>query len=113
MGRGTDRKSTRLNATLSRPDTMEAYNRAPTPISREQAYNRPAEMSRAQSFNSPQNRLAYGPSYYNGGGERSFVGGNERGYTAPSQSYRAPTQQAYRGSSESFGRNDLGDRKST
>ena len=92
--------------------TMEAYNRAPTPISREQAYNRPAEMSRAQSFNSPQNRLAYGPSYYNGGGERSFVGGNERGYTAPSQSYRAPTQQAYRGSSESFGRNDLGGRSS-
>jgi hypothetical protein len=78
--------------------TMEAYNRAPAPISRAQAYSRPAEISR------PESRLAYGPSYYNGGGER--------GYSAPAQSSREPAMQAYRGSPESFGRSDFGGRSS-
>ena len=49
--------------------TMEAYNRTPAPISRQPAYS------------SPQSRLAYGPSYYNGGARA----------TAPAQAYRAPT----------------------
>jgi hypothetical protein len=70
---------------------MEAYNRGPAPISRQQSYNR------------PENRLAYGPSYYNGGGERNFSNGGERGYSGPAQSYRGSSMQAYRGSSESFG----------
>ncbi len=80
---------------------MEAYNRAPAPISRSESYSR------------PESRLAYGPDVYNGGGERSFVGG-ERGYSQPSQTYRAPTQQAYRGYSEaeSFGRSDFSSRSS-
>jgi hypothetical protein len=52
----------------SRP-AMEAYNREPAPVSRPQAYS------------SPQSRLAYGPSYYNG----------ERAGT-PAQSYRAPAE---------------------
>jgi hypothetical protein len=72
---------------------MEAYNRAPAPVSRPQAYS------------APENRLAYGPSYYNGGANNS---GGPRGFTAPAQPYRAPTQQAYRGPSESFGRGDFG-----
>jgi hypothetical protein len=40
---------------------MEAYNRAPAPISRTQAYSR------------PESRLAYGPEVYNGAG-RGFAG---------------------------------------
>jgi hypothetical protein len=68
--------------------TMEAYNRTPAPISRPQTYS------------SPQSRLAYGPSYYNGGGERS--------YSAPGQSYRGPTMQTYRSPAESVGRSDFG-----
>jgi hypothetical protein len=74
---------------------MEAYNRMPAPVSRSQAYS------------APENRLAYGPSYYNGGGayngRGAYNGGGERSYAAPVQSYRAPTMQAYRGSGESFG----------
>ncbi|HEV2619940.1 MAG TPA: DUF3300 domain-containing protein, partial [Acidobacteriaceae bacterium] len=42
---------------------VEAYNRAPSPIARTQAYSR------------PESRLAYGPSYYNGGGAGSYGGG--------------------------------------
>jgi hypothetical protein len=61
---------------------LEAYTRAPAPISR-------------QAYSAPQSRLAYGPSYYNGSGAR--------GYMVPSQTYRAPVQQAYRGSAGSFG----------
>ena len=59
---------------------MEAYNRAPAPISRPQTYS------------NPQSRLAYGPSYYNGGG---YNGGERR--AAPAQSYGAPAQSFQRG----------------
>jgi Protein of unknown function (DUF3300) len=71
----------------SRPVT-EAYNRAPAPVSRTDSYAR------------PENRLAYGPSYYNGGG-REYANGGGRGYSAPAQSYRQPTMEAYRSASES------------
>jgi hypothetical protein len=62
---------------------MEAYNHTPAPISRPQAYS------------NPQSRLAYGPSYYNGG-ERGGV---------PAQMYRAPAGRAPRGD---YGRTDFG-----
>jgi Protein of unknown function (DUF3300) len=79
---------------------MEAYNRAPAPISRQQSDSR------------PESRLAYGPSYYNGGGERGLSGGSERGYSTPSQVYRGTTMQAGRGRSESMGRGDFSGRGS-
>jgi hypothetical protein len=69
---------------------MEAYNHTPAPISRPQTYS------------SPESRLAYGPSYYNGGGaynSRGAYNGGERA-AAPMQTYRSPE--------ESFGRNDFG-----
>jgi hypothetical protein len=104
FARGPER-STPIERSYGRPvsesygrSTMEAYNRAPAPI------------GRAQSYGSPQNRLAYGPIYYNGSGER--------GYAAPSQSYRGSTMQASRGSSgsgsgsEPFGRSNFGGRSS-
>jgi hypothetical protein len=59
---------------------MEAYNRAPAPISRPQTYS------------NPQSRLAYGPSYYNGGG---YNGGERR--AAPAQNYGPPAQSFQRG----------------
>ena len=54
---------------------MEAYNRAPAPISR-------------PTYSAPQSRLAYGPSAY---------GGAERGYSNPAQGYRAPAESFQRG----------------
>jgi len=84
--------------------TMEAYNRAPSPISRPQAYSRPQELSRpqTQAYSRPESRLAYGPEAY-GGGERSSYGSVGRGYSAP-------VQQAYRAPAESFQRNDFAGR---
>jgi hypothetical protein len=83
----------------SRPQ-LQASNRLPAPI------------SRSQAFSNPQNRLAYGPSYYNGSGayngRGAYNGGVRGGYAAPSQSYRAPAEQAYRSSSEAFGRSYFG-----
>jgi len=63
--------------------TMEAYNRTPAPISRPQAYSR------------PESRLAYGPSYYNGGQRAA----------APVQTYRAPAESYPR---SDYGRTDYG-----
>jgi hypothetical protein len=84
---------------------LEAYNRAPAPISRQAAYSRPTEVSRGQTYARPESRLAYGPEYYNGGG-------SERGYAAPAQAYRGTAMQASRGSNEAFGRSDFGGRSS-
>jgi hypothetical protein len=106
FARGTERGAPiersygRPSSELSRRPESTAYNRAPAPISRSESYNR------------PESRLAYGPNYYNGGGERGLSAGGERGYSAPSQAYRGTMQQAYRGSSESLGRSDFGGRNS-
>ncbi|HUD23679.1 MAG TPA: DUF3300 domain-containing protein [Acidobacteriaceae bacterium] len=63
---------------------VEAYNRAPAPISRPQATNR------------PESRLAYGPGAY-GGDERSSYGRAEQSYSSPmQQSYRVPTENIQR-----------------
>ena len=102
MERGApiERSYGRPSSELSRRPELEAYNRTPAPISRSESYGR------------PESRLAYGPNYYNGGGERGLSAGGERGYSAPSQAYRGSTEQAYRGSSESVGRSDFGGRSS-
>jgi hypothetical protein len=73
-----------------RPAT-ESYNRAPL-----EAYNRtPAPISRPQAYSRPESRLAYGPSYYNGG-QRA---------TAPVQAHRAPAESYPR---SDYGRTDYG-----
>jgi hypothetical protein len=102
MERGApiERSYGRPSSELSRRPELTAYNRTPAPISRSQSYSR------------PENRLAYGPSYYNGGGERGLSGVGERGYSGSAQAYRGTTQQAYRGSSESVGRGDFAGRSS-
>jgi hypothetical protein len=84
-----ERAYARQEPQMNNRPTMEAYNRTPAPISR--------------PYSAPTSRLAYGPSYYNGG---------ERGYAAPSQVYREPTMQAYRAPSENFQRNDFAGRNS-
>jgi hypothetical protein len=66
------------SANQSYRPTVEAYNRAPAPISRTQAY-------------SPESRLAYGPGVYNGT-DRGF-GGREQA----AASYRAPSVDFQRG----------------
>jgi hypothetical protein len=81
-----------------RQGSMEAYNRAPAPISRPQTYSR------------PESRLAYGPEAY-GGSARSYSA-SEAYRGQASQTYRAPTMQANRGPSESFQSGGFGGRGS-
>jgi hypothetical protein len=78
----------RPQAQTTNRTAMEAYNHTPAPI------------SRPQNYSSPQGRLAYGPSYYNGGG--AYNGGGERSFASPGQTYRAPTMEAFRAPAESF-----------